>query len=411
MTTGADLRLERGRLIAASKKLREIEEGKWLVLSQSKARTRYTVDPKIQTCTCPDYEAWELPCKHVYAVKFFQGPQIEVVDEHQQEVPVMRRPQYQQNWPAYNHAQIHEKEYFQILLQGLCDDLPDEPKQVRGRPRIPLADAVYAAVMKVYTTQSGRRASTDIRECLTKGLVEHAPAHNSISRILGQESITPILKNLIEVSAAPLKALETDFAIDATGFSTCTYDRWFDHKYGKESGRKQRWIKCHALVGTLTNVVTSVEVTDGHVADTTQLPDLVTRTAQNFDVKRLSADKAYLSITNMSVLSKADVQPFIPFKVNSTGANSVGIWQKMWHLFWFRRDEFLKNYHRRSNVESTFSAVKRKFGGSVRSKDFVAQQNEVLSKILAFNMTMLITEMCERGITPEFWTGPNLMVQ
>jgi transposase len=407
--TNVDPRVERGRVIAASKKLRDIGDGKWLVLSQTKPRTRYTVNAGVQTCTCPDYETWELPCKHVYAVKFFQIPtELEVV--HEQEVPVVPRPQYQQNWPAYNRAQIHEKEYFQLLLQGLCDDL-EEPKQSRGRPRIPLADAVYSAVMKVYTMQSGRRASTDIRDCLAKGFVEHAPAHNSISRILGQESLTAILKQMIEISAAPLRALESDFAIDGTGFSTSTYDRWFDHKYGKETGRKQRWIKCHALIGTLTNVVTSVEVTDGHVADTTQLPDLVARTARTFDMARLSADKAYLSITNLSAIGKNGTQPFIPFKSNSTGAGSVGVWKKMWHLFWFKRDEFLANYHRRSNVESTFSAIKRKFGGSVRSKDFVAQTNEVLCKVLAYNLTVLIQEMHERGIDPDLWTGPKVALQ
>jgi transposase len=37
----------------------------------------------------------------------------------------------------------------------------------------------------------------------------------------------------------------------------------------------------------------------------------------------------------------------------------------MWHHFWLKRDDFLRNYHRRSNVEATFSAIKRKFGGAV----------------------------------------------
>ena len=41
----------------------------------------------------------------------------------------------------------------------------------------------------------------------------------------------------------------------------------------------------------------------------------------------------------------------------------------------FRRAEFLAD--RRSNVESTFSAIKRKFGDFVRSKTHVAQVNEV----------------------------------
>lgn len=408
MVASLDPRVERGRAIAATRKLREVGDGKWLVLSATKPRTKYTVDPSIQSCTCPDYETWELPCKHVYAVRFFQTPEhlIEVVHAHDEE-PVMPRRQYPQHWGAYNAAQIREKEHFLVLLQALCEALPPEPKQRRGRPRLPLAEAVYSLVMKVYTTVSGRRATTDIRECEAKGFLEHAPAHNSISRYLGQESLTPVLKNLIELSAAPLKAFETDFAIDGTGFSTCTYDRWFDHQYGKESGRKQRWIKCHAMIGTRTNVVTSVEVTESYVNDTTQLPELVARTARGFDMKRVSADKAYLSLQNLMTIDAYGATPFIPFKMNSTGeGGGVQIWQRMWHEFWLHRDDFFRNYHRRSNVEATFSAIKRKFGGAVRSKDFVAQTNEVLAKVLAFNLTMVIHEMYELGLEPKF--GPSL---
>jgi transposase len=42
------------------------------------------------------------------------------------------------------------------------------------------------------------------------------------------------------------------------------------------------------------------------------------------------------------------------------------------------REEFLSVYHKPSNAESTFSAIKRVFGDSVRSKTLHAQINEVL---------------------------------
>jgi hypothetical protein len=45
--------------------------------------------------------------------------------------------------------------------------------------------------------------------------------------------LTPILIAMIRESAAPLAAVETTFAADSTGFSTCQYKRWFDEKYGK----------------------------------------------------------------------------------------------------------------------------------------------------------------------------------
>jgi transposase len=48
----------------------------------------------------------------------------------------------------------------------------------------------------------------------------------------------------------------------------------------------------------------------------------------------------------------------------------------MFHFYCFNRDEFLKHYHQRSNVEAVFSAVKRKFGDSVRSRNDTAMVNE-----------------------------------
>ena len=62
----------------------------------------------------------------------------------------------------------------------------------------------------------------------------------------------------------------------------------------------------------------------------------------------------------------------------------------------------MAHYHKRSNVESTFSAVKRKFGDSLRSKTKAAMVNE-LCKFLAYNLTVLIHEQEELGISPHFF--------
>ena len=46
--------------------------------------------------------------------------------------------------------------------------------------------------------------------------------------------------------------------------------------------------------------------------------------------------------------------------------------------------------------------MKRKFGGSVRSKKFTAQVNEVLCKVLAYNLACIVHAMHELGIEPSF---------
>jgi transposase len=94
--------------------------------------------------------------------------------------------------------------------------------------------------------------------------------------------------------------------------------------------------------------------------------------------------------------------PLIPFKVNSVAGGEGGVWEKMFLQFLLLRERFLKHYHQRSNVESTISAIKRKFGDSLRSKTDTAMKNEVLAKLLCHNLCCLIAAMYELGIDPAF---------
>lgn len=102
----------------------------------------------------------------------------------------------------------------------------------------------------------------------------------------------------------------------------------------------------------------------------------------------------------------AGAYPFIAFKRNSTDKGDAGrvskMWRDMYHFFLWKHDEFMDCYHKRSNVESTFSMIKRKFGDSLRSKTDVAMVNEALCKILCHNLVVLIHEMFELGIDPVF---------
>jgi myo-inositol catabolism protein IolC len=75
----------------------------------------------------------------------------------------------------------------------------------------------------------------------------------------------------------------------------------------------------------------------------------------------------------------------------------------MFHYFSFRREEFLNHYHKRSKVESTFSAIKEVFGDALRSKTDTAMANEALCKIVCHNVVCIIYEMYELGIEPTFW--------
>ena len=81
----------------------------------------------------------------------------------------------------------------------------------------------------------------------------------------------------------------------------------------------------------------------------------------------------------------------------------IGVYQKMFQYFQYRREEFLAAYHRRSNAESVFSSFQAKFGDAVRSKTRPAMGNEVLCQLLAHNICVLIQEQEELGISPLFF--------
>ena len=382
----------------------------WMVPSQTGGGGPYYVthDPVKPHCTCPDYETHGGKCKHIFAVEFAirreSGDGEDAIDFTK---PPKRAPRktYRQDWRAYNTAQTHEKEQFQELLCALCSDIKGPTRSRNGRPRIPLEDALFAVMYKVYSTVSARRFMTDLREAQAKGFILKTPHFNSILNYLESKELTPILRELITRSSLPLKAVETDFAVDSSGFSTSRFVRWFDHKYGVPR-QEHDWVKVHLMCGVRTHIVTAVEIRDRYAADTRSLPYLVDMTAENFAIREVSADKAYSSHANFDFIGRHGAKPFIAFKSNTTGRGSR-LWEKMFLHFQLHREDFLASYHKRSNVESTFSMIKAKFRDHVRSKTPVAMVNEVLCKIICHNICVLVQEAQELGIIIEFEKRPG----
>jgi transposase len=410
---GIDPRKQRGLEIAAKCQVSRREDGSWVVPSQS-GTARYTVRIGIRPhCTCADHELRGCKCKHVYAAEIVyqrerNGDGTETITKSVSVTEKITRKTYGQNWPAYNAAQVNEKAKLQLLLRDLCSEI-EEPIQTMGRPRLPLADMAFAAAFKVYSTVSGRRFACDLQAAFEKGYISRLPHYNSVFEYFESPALTPILNDMIIKSSLPLREVETDFAVDATGISTSRFDNWFKAKYGKDH-IKHEWRKMHLICGVKTNIVTAVEVTGGYDADTKFLPTLVENTAKNFNVQEVSADKGYISRKNLDAVTKMGARPYIPFMKScradwdyvKTREDTSTLWTKMFHFYSYCRDQFLVHYHKRSNVESTFMAIKAKFGDSVRSRTPVAQTNEILCKVLCHNICCVIQSTYELGIQPQF---------
>jgi transposase len=401
-------REERGLIIAATCRLHRNDDGTWLVPSQTnRAAVGYVVNLEAKTCTCPDHQEGGFVCKHYYAASIVHQRDVlpdGTVIETKTVTLTEKKVTYKQDWPAYNLAQITEKRRLRVLLHDLCRKLParERPANRRGpKPHAP-SDAVFAMAYKVYCGLSSRRFSTDLLEAHEMGFVGKPIPGTKVTAFFEDAYYTPILKDLIAFSALPLRVVEHDFAIDSTGFGSTRYERWYDQKYGV-TRLKCVWVKAHIASGVKTNCITAVRILDKDAADCPQFVPLVKETRRGgFEIGEVSADAAYGSLENFEEVAAMGGTLFAAFKSNTTGAIG-GLFEKMFHYFQFQQEEYLAHYHKRSNVESTISAVKRKFGDSVISKTDTAMVNEVLCKLVCQNLTCLIQEQETLGIAPVFW--------
>jgi transposase len=408
-----DARQERGLALLRSQKakIRHIAGAKYQVPSATGAGA-YVVDLDDRQCTCPDHQERAVRCKHMWAVSYFRE-EVAMPDGSTVVTETVKavRLTYSQDWTTYNAAQTEEKARARVLLAALCDGIAEPPRTgpKGGRPRLPLRDTVYGAAWKVYVGMSGRRSTTDIDDCRAAGFISVLPSYNTLFRFVESEESTPLLSRLVDESARPLAPLETDpvFAADATGFATTTHDRWFDFRYGNGDPvvkSRRRFVKLHAMVGTSTHIITAARVTDKDANDCPEFPALVQQTAANgFRAKEIVADKGYLSRQNAEAVEAVGARPFIAFKSNSVANAKSAAWDRMFHHFAANRDDYLAHYHARSNVETVFSSLKRKFGAAVRSELHAAQVNEVLLKCVCHNISRLVHAIHELNVDPKFW--------
>lgn len=191
-------------------------------------------------------------------------------------------------------------------------------------------------------------------------------------------------------------------SVGLTGFGTQCFYRHYSAKYGHEE-EWRNYLKLHALVGTKTNVVAAASVTNRDRHDYPEFAPLVAEGAKTFAMAEISADKAYIGRSNLAAVAAIGAEAYIPFKrgMNDDTRNKPTsiLWSKLFHLYHYRVDEFLPHYHRRSNVESTFSMMKRVFGETLRSKTDEAQVNELLMKVIAHNIVCVIHSIFELGVT------------
>jgi hypothetical protein len=475
-TTGADpLKIDatdpralKGALIAATQTLRR--NGKlWGVPSQTHGGKLYWVDPEAGTCDCPDFGERPKVCKHQHAVVLTilreKDPESgrTIVTERLKVRP--KKPFKDTRDPVICNLLAQEEEAaFMPLLRALCEQaLPiprktgkDGKEERRGRPRLEIAEVIFAAIMMQYLKTPWKKLKKVLKRLHEKGYISRVPHPNSIARWVEDPRLLPILLELLRVSALPLclpgkkdefesgietvvevPLLEEDehagaFAIDGSGVTTTRYGAWYAKRL-REFQKRQReeeakakaakgeaegpkvetkaadettpanvvrghrvFVKLHISVNVRSHVVMAAVVTRGsgkNSADTVQFEPLMRQTMELADMRRILADKAYLSYQNVEFAAANKAPLYAPPKTSSTGETGPDSWLELLERFYADPAAFDKIYHMRSNVEATFRMIYSSFGSQLSAQWWDGQQNETLLKCIGHNVRCVLLSL------------------
>lgn len=303
------------------------------------------------------------------------------------------------DWSVYNYFKTEGMRYFPRVLWALAHSV-DVPSTWEGTGRKPLdaRDMLFAACMKVAHGCSNRDTIAELWAYQEADYIRRVPHFNTIGNFMNMDGTYDLIQSILLESTVPLREIEIDFSIDATGFGTPYGPRWIEIRSLKKASRKN-YIKMHVVTGNLSNIIAAVMITPGRKGDSPLLEKLAQKTASVFTIVEFEGDAAYLSRKNCNIISRLGGTPYFWVKKNITAnAARSPSWHRMVRLFKDNREEFKKHYHSRSNVEATFSALKWLFEGFVFSKRKMAQVNEALVKVLCYNVVVLLRSAYELGV-------------
>lgn len=414
-----DAREARGLVLAAKPgAIKKITDHEYRVRSTS-GRGWYTVhciddwfaEDSRWSCTCEDYtsrdsadlEGSARPCKHIAALRVHLSKGQSTLAG----VVTQERVTYGQKWSEYNAAQQAEATMIPALLWGLVEGINDRSRRT-GRKPVPLREQVYVAVIKVLAQKSARRAQGLLQRGVELGHLSRPWNYTTFSRFLTDERTTQLLYDLLHTTGQVVSEVETVWAADSTGFKTTTFGAYYGEKHNHLRGNT--WLKAHFLVGTTTHMIGACRITDPFgkgVGDPTVFPDLL-MIARDFGlhVREVLADNGYNTDQAYRAAAALGSEPLIDFKEGQKRkAFASDAWKRAHSLFTFNHKAFSERYHKRSNVESAISAMKRKLGEEVLSKKRVAQENELLCKLIAYNLGVVVHEYHQGSIIVPDWSG------
>lgn len=177
-----------------------------------------------------------------------------------------------------------------------------------------------------------------------------------------------------------------DIVIDSSGLKVSNRGEWMRQKWKVRRG----FVKIHLTCDLKTHAITSVQITDEHVHDSTQFKNLVTNAKERVGkIGRVFGDTSYDSRENFNHVGSLAAEPVIKPRKNSSGKSKGSYLRGMTAKEFIKYPKAWKQKHgygQRWQVETSISTFKRSLGECITSILPFGIMNEVLSKCLTYNI-------------------------
>jgi len=171
-------------------------------------------------------------------------------------------------------------------------------------------------------------------------------------------------------------------AIDGTGFSLNFRSPYFS----VIAGERNQFMQCVAAASIGPRLITAARLRRKKRNENIDVPYLMKQSAKQLKIDYFLADKLYDSRKNHERARSYGAKFIAP--IRKTPKNGTKIWGNS-------RRKLAKNfpreiYNQRSIIEGIFSVIKRRYGCVVYARKFHAQKNEILFRIIAYNMERIV---------------------
>jgi len=182
-----------------------------------------------------------------------------------------------------------------------------------------------------------------------------------------------------------------DILIDSSGIRIFARSVWFCLRIKKEISKRD-CDKVHLAVCADFLLVMNWRITNGKRNDCPFFRILIAPIRM---IGYVIADKGYLARVNFQAAFDKGGQGIIPFKKGKkkqsrSKACGFPAW-KFAHDFWtVMNGLYMSIYHRRSRIESVFSAIKKRYGDKLNCSSASMRRKEMSLRLIAYNIRILI---------------------